>query len=285
MKRYRRILVAVDGSESGRNAFRQACRISQNEKSWLMALTMIPHFDGQFQTLQTKESIDKALRAEGERIIEEIKKIAEEEDRFAYYRIEENSAINTIVDIAESGNYNLIVLGSKGRKDIEKTLAGSVTARIVADSRSDVLVVPKEASIRWESIVLATDGSVHSMKAAERAIDLALTYKSRIVIVSVVDVTDEFYALAPEAVDKLLSEAQSYVKDIQKKTESAGIEADQIVREGYAHTVIADLAKQYDAGLIVMGSHGRTGIKKLLMGSVTEKVIGYATCPVLIVRA
>ena len=48
--------------------------------------------------------------------------------------------------------------------------------------------------------------------------------------------------------------------------------------------VITDLAKKFASDLIVMGSHGRTGIKRLLMGSVTEKVLGYAPCPVLVIR-
>jgi nucleotide-binding universal stress UspA family protein len=54
------------------------------------------------------------------------------------------------------------------------------------------------------------------------------------------------------------------------------------VREGEAYRVITELAGKEKFGVIVMGSHGRTGLKRLLMGSVTEKVIGYAPCPVLI---
>lgn len=54
--------------------------------------------------------------------------------------------------------------------------------------------------------------------------------------------------------------------------------------EGEAFQAIIDLAKSRDANIIVIGSHGRTGLKRLLMGSVAEKVIGYAPCPVLVTR-
>jgi nucleotide-binding universal stress UspA family protein len=54
---------------------------------------------------------------------------------------------------------------------------------------------------------------------------------------------------------------------------------------GPASRTIVDLAAEWRAGLIVMGSHGRTGLKRLLMGSVTERVVGQASCPVLVVKA
>ena len=56
------------------------------------------------------------------------------------------------------------------------------------------------------------------------------------------------------------------------------------MREGNAYEKIVDIADEQNADIIFMGSHGRTGIKKLLMGSVTEKVIGHASCPVIVVR-
>jgi hypothetical protein len=57
-----------------------------------------------------------------------------------------------------------------------------------------------------------------------------------------------------------------------------------VVREGEPHEAIIKQAKEQNADLIVMGSHGRKGISRILMGSVTEKTIGYAECPVLVVH-
>jgi nucleotide-binding universal stress UspA family protein len=71
---------------------------------------------------------------------------------------------------------------------------------------------------------------------------------------------------------------------VKKQAEASGVKAEGFVKEGEAYQAIVDLAKERDVNIIVMGSHGRTGLKRLLMGSVAEKVIGYAPCPVLVTR-
>lgn len=63
-----------------------------------------------------------------------------------------------------------------------------------------------------------------------------------------------------------------------------GINANAHVVEGVAYEVIPELARTLDAQVIVVGSHGRTGMRRLLLGSVAEKIIGYAPCPVLVAK-
>lgn len=284
MGRYRRILVAVDGSESSKNAFRQACRIALEDKSWLTVITTIPPYEDLFQMPSIQQKVSMALRAEGEKIVTEIKKIAAEEDTYIKTLLEEGTPFDTIVDTAEEGNYDLIVMGRLGRKRIEKALVGSVTARVIGNSQRDVLVFPLNAKIGWNNIMLATDGSKYSLSATDKAINIAQSYGGEIKAVSVVDVTEEFQTEAPEAVDRLVAGAKGFVEEVKKKAETQGVRIEPLVREGETFKVITDLAKKFASDIIVMGSHGRTGIKRLLMGSVTEKVLGYAPCPVLVVR-
>jgi len=284
MGRYRRILVAVDGSESSKNAFRQACRIAQTDKSWLTVITTIPSYEDLFQMPSIQEKVSEALRAEGEKIVAEIKKIAADEDTFIKTVLEEGTPFDTIIDTAEEGNYDLIVMGRLGRKRIEKALVGSVTARVIGNSQRDVLVFPINTKIGWNNIMLATDGSKYSTTATEKAVDIAKSYRGELKALSVVDVTEEFQTEAPEAVEKMVERAREYVDDVKKKAEDSGVKAEALVREGDTYKVIIDLAKKLACEVIVMGSHGRTGVKRLLMGSVTEKVIGYSACPVLVIR-
>lgn len=284
MGKYRKILVAVDGSESSKNAFVQACKVARENGSWLTVITTIPLYQDQFEVLSTKEKVSKALREEGERMLSEIKHIADKENAFINKKLEEGSPVETIVDVAEEGNFDLIVMGRRGKSQIEKTLVGSVTARVIGNSQRDVLVVPRDASLGWGNILLATDGSKHSRFATEKTIDLAKSYGGKITAVSIVDVTDEFYSEAPDAVDELVKKAKGFVSDVREKAASQGIQVEALVREGETYKVITDLSKNSGADIIVMGSHGRTGVRRLLMGSVTEKVIGYASCPVLVVK-
>jgi nucleotide-binding universal stress UspA family protein len=176
-------------------------------------------------------------------------------------------------------------MGRKGTRHLEKTLVGSVTARVIGHSQRDVLVVPDNARVGWKRILVATDGSRYSKVAAERAIDFAKSYGGELRVVSVVDVPSEFYAEAPNAVDDMIDKAKEFVRDIRVQAESAGIKAESFVGEGEAYQIITDLARKQEANIIVMSSHGRTGLKRLLMGSVAEKVIGHAPCPALVVRS
>ena len=284
MGRYRKILVAVDGSDSSKNAFIQTCKIARDDKSWITVITTIPLYQDQFETLGIKEKVSKALKEEGEKILSEIKTIADREDAFIKLKLEEGSPFDIITDIADEGNFDLIVMGRHGKARIEKALVGSVTARVIGYSQKDVLVVPMDTSIGWKNIFLPTDGSRYNKGATEKAIDLAKSYHGQLKVISVVDVTEEFHTEAPGAVEELVKKAKKFVYAVKEKAESQGINTEAFVREGESYKVITELSKEYNSNVIVMGSHGRTGIRRLLMGSVTEKVIGYAPCPVMVVK-
>ncbi|MBI4682919.1 MAG: universal stress protein [Nitrospirae bacterium] len=284
MARYRKILVAVDGSDSSRNAFCQACKIVRDDKSWITVITVIPLYQDQIEVLSIKEKVARKLREEGEKIISEIGVLARQEDVFIRTYVEEGVPFQSIIDFAEDGGYDLIVTGRHGITRFEKALIGNVAARIIGHSSRDVLVIPGNSSVGWNSIVFATDGSRYSSAAADKAMDLAKSYNGNIKVICSVDVTDEFLAQAPEVVERMVKEAKVFTQAIKEKADALNINIETFVREGETFRVITDLAKQANADVIVMGSHGRTGIKKILMGSVTEKVIGYAPCPVLIVR-
>lgn len=285
MERYRKILVAVDGSESAKNAFRQACRIVRHDKSWITAITVIPPYQDQFQTLSIREKVSKALKVEGDRILDEIQKIAKEEDVYVICRLEEGSPVDCILDIAEENFFDLVVTGRRGMSRTDKSLIGTVTGRIIGHSACDVLVVPRDTAVAWSTLLVPTDGSRYSAGSTNKAIGLAQVYGAKLKVISIVDVTDEFQAQAPDAVESLVNQARQHVEAVGSRAGERGVQADCFVREGESYRVITHMAKKQAADMIIMGSHGRTGVKRIFMGSVTEKVIGHAPCPVLVVKA
>ncbi|MBI4777691.1 universal stress protein [Candidatus Desantisbacteria bacterium] len=74
------------------------------------------------------------------------------------------------------------------------------------------------------------------------------------------------------------------VDEVKKMGEAQGVSVETQIKDGEVYDVITSLAREYNSGIIIMGSHGRTGIRRLLMGSVAERVIGYAPCPVLVIK-
>jgi len=284
MGKYKKILVAFDGSESSKNALRQAFRLANDEECWITVISVIPPYEGEMELVGVKD-IRASLRKPCDDALAEAEKIAKAEKALIKTVCEEGEIYERVVSLADSENCGIIVLGRRGMSRLERALVGSVTARVIGHTQKDILVVPGESTVGWKNILLATDGSKYSKAASEKAIDFAKSYGGELFVISVVDVPSEFYAEAPQVVDDMAKKAKEFVADVKKKAETFNIKTSTFTGEGESYEVITGLAKKEKSDVIIMGSHGRTGLKRLLMGSVTEKVIGYSPCPVLVVKA
>ncbi len=283
MGRYTKILAAYDGSESGRNALRQAMSLAKAEGASLGVLSVVPSYEGNIEFIGVKD-IESVLRGPIEKQKAEVNDIISAEDASAEIFIEQGKPYERIVEKAEAGAYDLIVMGRRGMHRAARMLIGSVTSRVIGHTDKDVLVLPREAHLEWRHIVLAVDDSECSLAAVERAIYFAKSYNGVIAAVSGVDLADEFYAQVPEAVTYMIDKAESSLEEARQMTEKEGISTELIVKEANAYEAVLEVAEKKCADVIFMGSHGRTGLKKLIMGSVTEKVIGFAGCPVMVVK-
>jgi nucleotide-binding universal stress UspA family protein len=137
---------------------------------------------------------------------------------------------------------------------------------------------------KGERILVAVDGSVYSEYAVDQAISMGALCNSEIFVVTVVDLHPDQMAVAPALMEKMSEEARGLIESARQKVEDANIQCETIVHTGgQAHEFIIKEAKDKDVDLIVLGTHGRTGLKRLLVGSVAQKVIGYAPCPVMVV--
>jgi nucleotide-binding universal stress UspA family protein len=137
---------------------------------------------------------------------------------------------------------------------------------------------------RGEKILVAVDGSAFSDAAVDQAISLGGICNSQIFVISVVDLYPEQMEVAPTLVEKMSEEVRQHLEEAKEKVDKADIPCEAIVRMGgMPHEFIVQEAKDRGIDLIVMGTHGHTGIKRVLLGSVAQNVIGHAPCPVLVV--
>lgn len=284
MGRYSKILVAFDGSESSKNALRQAIRLSRTEETKVKALAVMPSYEGDLEFVGVRK-IKEVMRGQADSIIADALEVAKGEGASIDTDTDRGEAYERIVDAADTENCDLIVMGRRGARRLERMLMGSVTARVIGHSRCDVLVVPRGASLGWGNIVVAVDGSRYGDIAMDRAMDFAVSYGGTVTAVSVVEVNEEFYAQSPEAVERMVVNAKSLLEETKKRAAGQGVDIETHVREGEPHRWIIELATSTKADVIFMGSHGRTGLRRLLMGSVAEKVIGLSDVPVLVAKS
>ncbi|MGA9097499.1 MAG: universal stress protein [Methanotrichaceae archaeon] len=142
----------------------------------------------------------------------------------------------------------------------------------------------------YKRILIATDGSDKSKMAAQDALELAKSLGASVIALYVVNevviasAVRQLGADRKEVEGKLSATGEKAVDSIKKMGSDAGVAVDTIVRIGVPANDIIDVSGAEKADLIVMGSHGESGASKLLIGSVVQKVLYWATIPVLVVR-
>ncbi|MEC4675707.1 MAG: universal stress protein [Nitrospirota bacterium] len=133
-------------------------------------------------------------------------------------------------------------------------------------------------------ILVATDGSKYSAGAAREAINFAKKCESQLYAMSAIEINPEFFALASPLFEKTEKAIKKHLERIKARAAKENVECEIIIREGEApYRLIIEEADKKQADIIVMGRRGRTGLTRLLMGSVTARVIGHTPRKVLVV--
>jgi nucleotide-binding universal stress UspA family protein len=136
----------------------------------------------------------------------------------------------------------------------------------------------------FEKVMVATDGSRFSKTAVQEAITIASACSSMLYVIHVIELSAEYEFWDVQAAEQHEKEMRQYLHGIQAKAAKAGVTCEVILHQGdepYKY-IVSEAAKR-KISTIVMGSHGRTGLTRLMMGSVTTRVIGHAPCKVLVV--
>jgi nucleotide-binding universal stress UspA family protein len=199
-----------------------------------------------------------------------------------------------IIEMAGSWGADLVVVGSRGRTGLAAALLGGTAEFVAKQAPCSVLVVRGGGRVP-ERVLLATDGSEHSRRAMERLRDLPLPRTARVLVLHV---TESFYA-NPGLMPTLREEFERTVQEIRRAQrqnadilvegtcrflEGAGISASGTTRTGSPAEEILAAARDEGTDLIVAGARGLSPAREFLIGSVSGRLLRYATCSVLIAR-
>jgi nucleotide-binding universal stress UspA family protein len=240
----------------------------------------------------TTELLDAVEQADRSRLAETVARVREGgctiESHLAF-----GPASVVILDAAAKSAPDLIVLGTRGLTGLRHFLLGSTTERVVRGSEVPVLSVHpenREAKELIRTILVPTDFSEDADLATAAALHLlSCEADARLILLHVYSLPVEYTAYGPiplshAYLEEAGEEAARLIEEKAAALRQNGLHVEAVVRQGYPPDVIAAEAERHGADLIAMGTHGRSGVSHLLVGSVAERVVQTAGRPVLTVR-
>lgn len=305
-----KILLATDGSGDAQQAVGLAVEITKSTDSELHVVHVegVPVMAEAYAVSDVQRESTQAAR---ELLDEQVERVENAGASVAERHLLAGYPADAIIHLGEDIGAGLIITGSRGQGGIQRLLMGSVSETIVRYAHCPVLVVRGRRVDTFPTrILLATDGSEDSELAAQAAAELSNKTGSELHMVhasqprasiptpyppgagggAVAEPLGPGEAAAVER-DLVAEETESETRgqkvldqQVRRVEEAGGEVAGKHDREGVAPREIVDLSEEIEAGLIVMGSRGLRGLKRMVMGSVSESVVRHAHCPVMVVR-
>jgi nucleotide-binding universal stress UspA family protein len=275
-----KLLVCTDESPDSQGAVTAALDLAKAAGSQvflLQVLSFIPLYELQAPDLLPPPMVNLELQAAQEAAVRIRLESWREKAAEMGVRLEPRlrtsvSAYEGILEEAEAVQPDWIIMGRHGLTGLPRLLLGSVTARVIGHSAISVLVVPRGAALEFKQVLIAADDSPFSAAAWQEALSITQRMESHLTAISVAASGGEVKA------------ANQLVQRLEAEARLRGVPLETAVPSGRPFEAILQVAQAKMVNLIVLGSHGRTGLRRLLLGSTAERVIGQAPCPVLVVK-
>ena len=223
----------------------------------------------------------------------------------AYPIIAEGLPGEEIVKAIKTLRIDLVVMGNQGLSNVQRFFLGGVSEYVLTNAACSVLIVRKPFSshrtdhTRAPHVLLAIDGSEHSFTALEQVADFPLPESSQFSLLHVSNFEEDmdltpwmnqtigFHDVPQDVYPFVMHQRKSdklLLEEGECRFSKSGKPVKTILAYGHVARTILDIAEKQLTDLIVVGSRGLSGIKKFLLGSISQKLVRYAPCPVLIVR-
>ncbi|WP_128906270.1 universal stress protein [Halorubrum amylolyticum] len=279
-----RILFPTDGGDGASAAFDHVLDLAADHGATVHVLNVADTTHDSVTRIGG-EVVD-VLEREGEEVVEAAADRAADRGVETVTDVLQGGVAETIAAYAGEYGIDLVAMPTRGRTGFDRLLLGSTTERVVRESTVPVLSVrPDGETMRYpyRNVLVPTDGSERAGDALDRALALADRAGATVHVLSVVGVGSvgiEGYA----GVDALVEGAEETVAEAAATAEEAGIEAVEAVEVGSsAARGIEAYVDENDIDLVVMGTQGRTGVERYLLGSVAERTVRTSPVPVLTV--
>ena len=283
MKLIKKILLAHDFSASSKNVVATAIELAKIFHSEVVPIHVLPN---DLVNEKVKTLLEETAK---EKLQETVSQLKSESVNVGKPILIYGSPYQEIVQAAVNVNANLILTGSGETQKGEKFLLGTTTERIIQKSEKPVFVVKEGVPLNVQHILCPVDFSITSKRALKNAITMAHRFKAELTILGVCELQGFSWLKSEEEPIKEYEEKfQQHKKDFDNfltEFNLSGLKWSQETRKGNPAEEILSAVTGSMADLLVMGTSGKTGLSRLVMGSVAEKVVREVPCSFLTLKS
>jgi nucleotide-binding universal stress UspA family protein len=294
----RTILVPLDGSELAESILGYALEIGRRSGASVLVIAAA-HQESAWGEEVPADHISRQV-ALAQDYLETKRKELEAKGLQVKAEVARKPAAEAILDRAEADRVDLIAMSTHGRSGVSRWVFGSVADKVLHDTHRPLLLIrpPQETETEEQPpsirrVLVPLDGSsvaesvLPTVEALAKPLEASLILFQAITPVTPISPATVVPPQLPrvaEAVEELHVEAERYLSRIGKELETRGLEAKSVVNVDFAVAGIVNAARDLEADLIALGTHGRSGVVRWVMGSVADAVVRRTHLPCLLIR-
>ncbi|NHN43058.1 universal stress protein [Halorubellus sp. JP-L1] len=291
---YDTIVVPTDGSEYARLAASHASEVAVAFDATVHVVSVVDEeaASSVFERGGLDDERREELRSKATAAIADAEDVLADVDRVET-AVVDGRTMESILGYVDEVDADLVAMGTHGRTGVDRYVAGSVTERVLRRIDVPVLTVREGESARalaeYDDVVVPTDGSDAANAAVGHALAFATVGDATVHAVNVVDVGSLAASAETTPPADLLERfeiaGEEATEAVAERASDAGLNAETAILKGSPGHELLEYASEHDADLLAMGTTGRTGLDRYLLGSTTERVVRHADRPVLAVNA
>jgi nucleotide-binding universal stress UspA family protein len=283
---FKKILVPLDGSQLSQRALEPALALGRQTGAELL-LMRVPTADT--LSFAVSEARQRELAQDAFVYLDTIRSSNEQPQLNIRTQVPGGDVASAIVDVARTEQADLIIMSTHGYSGLTRWVLGSVTEKVLRSAPCPVMAI--RAARLPQRILIALDGSPLSERALAPGLDLAQSLQAEVTLlrcapfIAMDEKLDEHErGLSRRMQQDLVEEAEQYVRARSDEAGRSGVMINPTVRIGSPADAILEYVETYGVDLIAMATHGRTGLKRWVYGSVTAKVLRSVNCSMLVIR-
>jgi nucleotide-binding universal stress UspA family protein len=281
---YTRILIATGGSPWSDAAAAYAIALAAQMGADLCILTVL-NVSGVYampDVMASSELLMESVEQQGQEMLAHTAARALHAGVPHVALLKWGNVAETILQTVTEEQCDLIVLGSRGLSGFKRLMLGSISNAVAAKAQCPVLVIkqPPLAPVHWRRVLVATGGSPWSEAAVDHAIELARVQHLEVCLLYV----DQRRSRRMDSLFSLTSDGKNVLALAEARAVAAGVSYEARLAQGDVATTILATAAEQQCDVIILGSRGLTGFKRLMLGSTSNAVSATAPIPVLIVK-